>query len=55
MASLTTDNNDQKKGSSEKQTLNDSSTPPLSPMPNNTDVDFDPNLLSVNTTTTNGG
>ena len=55
MASLTTDNNDQKKGSSEKRTLNDSSTPPLSPMPNNTDVDFDPNLLSVNTTTTNGG
>ena len=55
MASLTTDNNDQKKGSSEKWTLNDSSTPPLSPMPNNTDVDFDPNLLSVNTTTTNGG
>ena len=55
MASLTTDNNDQKKGSSEKQTLNDSSTPPLSPMPNNTDVDFDPNLLSVNTTTTTGG
>ena len=55
MASLTTDNNDQKKGSSEKRTLNDSSTPPLSPMPNNTDVDFDPNLLSVNTTTTTGG
>lgn len=55
MASLTTDNNDQKKGSSEKRTLNDSSTPPLSPMPNNMDVDFDPNLLSVNTTTTNGG
>tara|TARA_A100001015_G_C15011846_1_gene723473 strand:- start:65 stop:1738 length:1674 start_codon:yes stop_codon:yes gene_type:complete len=55
MASLTTDNNDQKKESSEKRTLNDSSTPPLSPMPNNTDVDFDPNLLSVNTTTTNGG
>lgn len=54
MASLTTDNNDQKKGSSEKRTLNDSSTPPLSPMPNNTDVDFDPNLLSVNTTTTTG-
>lgn len=55
MASLTTDNNDQKKGSSEKRTLNDSSTPPLSPMPNNMDVDFDPNLLSVNTTTTNAG